>query len=63
MSKVSYKASIWERAFCEGKKVQEKISGIQAEVIRYGKTLYHDEGTDTISPVSEFTQDDFFIVE
>lgn len=54
--------TLWERAFEENKKVEEKRSGIQVKVVKYGKTLYLDEGTDTISPVSEFTEDDFWIV-
>ena len=55
-------STLWQRAFAEGKKVEEKKSGIQAEVIDWGGELYLDEGTSGISPVTEYTEDDFWIV-
>lgn len=54
--------TLWQRAYNEGKKVEEKKSGIQAEVIWFLDELYLDDGSDYISPVTQYTEDDFMIV-
>ena len=54
--------TLWQRAKEEGHKVEEKATGIRAEVIEIGGQLYLDEGLDIVSPTSEFTEDDFWIV-
>ena len=54
--------TIFERAYEEGKDVKEKHSGIIAHVIWFVDELYLDEGTSGISPVSEYDDDDFEIV-
>ena len=54
--------SLWQRAKDENLKVEEKATGIQADVIEIGGQLYLDEGLNTVSPVTEFTEDDFCIV-
>ena len=54
--------TLWERALAEGKLVEEKATGIQAKVVETKSGLFLDDGGAYISPVTEFTEDDFWIV-
>lgn len=56
--------SLWERAFEAGQKVEEKKTGYQAIVVKQDGKLYLDEDPESIflTPVEEFTEDDFWIV-
>lgn len=56
--------TLWERALEEGKRVEEKKTGFQATVVRQDGELYLDEDISSpfLTPVEEFTEDDFFIV-
>ncbi len=55
--------TLWEEAFETGCKVEEKKSGIQAEVINFVDELYLYEGTSGgISPVTAYDEEDFKIV-
>ena len=54
--------TLWERAKEEGHFVEEKTTGIRAKVIEIGGMLYLDDGSEYVSPVSEYTEDDFWIV-
>lgn len=54
--------TIWQRAYEEHQKVEEKASGFQADVVMADGELCLDEGGDFLTPVSEFTEDDFWIV-
>ena len=54
--------TLWQRAYEENKPVEEKRTGVQAKVVMIGKELCLDEGSDYVSPVTEFTEDDFWIV-
>lgn len=55
---------LFKIAFEENKKVRERKTGIIAEVINaFGDgELYLDEGTSGISPIVEYDEDDFEIV-
>lgn len=55
--------TLWQRAFEENKKVEEIHTGVQVDVIMVSNELCLDEGGDYVYPVTEFTEDDFCIVE
>lgn len=57
--------TLWERAFVANAMVREKSSGITAKVIdAFGDgELYLDENTKSISPVTEYNESDFEIIE
>jgi hypothetical protein len=54
--------TIWQRAYEEHQMVEEKATGFRADVVMADGGLYLDEGGDFLTPVSEFTEDDFWIV-
>lgn len=54
--------TLFERAYEMGLKVEEKATGLQAEVVKKGSTFYLDDGSQFISPITEYTESDFWIV-
>lgn len=54
--------TLFERAYDEGYKVEEIATGIQAEVVKKDGTFYLDDGSRYISPISEYAENDFWIV-
>lgn len=54
--------SLWERALEEGKKVEEKATGLLADVVESDGDLYLDDGGDYLTSVQNFSEDDFWIV-
>ena len=53
--------TLWQRALEENKKVEEKESGIQAEVVDVDGELYLDDGNVLMS-ADYFCEDNFWIV-
>lgn len=53
--------SLWERALSENKKVKEKSTGYLAEVVESDGDLYLDDGSDYMTSVQNFSEDDFEI--
>ncbi len=54
--------TLFERAYDDGYKVEEIATGIQAEVIKRDGTFYLDDGSRYISPISEYSESNFYIV-
>lgn len=54
--------ALFVTALANGLTVREKASGIEAKVIELRGELFLDEGAKSISPVSEFDEDDFELV-
>lgn len=53
--------TLWQRAFEENLKVEEKVSGIQCDVVNVDGELYLDDG-DVLMSTNNFCQDNFWIV-
>lgn len=53
--------TLWQRALEDGRKVEEKATGIQAEVVESDGDLYLDDGGDYLVSIQNFSEDDFVI--
>lgn len=57
--------TLWQTAYNMGADVREKSTGIPAKVVTAfdDGELYLDDGSAVLSPVSEYSENDFEIVE
>ena len=54
--------TLWERAYEENLRVEEKATGYIADVVEIDGDLWLDDGGDYLVSVQNFSEDDFWIV-